>query len=487
MSCVRSRIIRHILPAPALFLALGAVLLCSVPALAADRTNPAGHTITANPSMAATANGDRLTNNGRIEATASGGSDAVGMGYPNFFTPLTGLQLANTGTITVKQTGPGDADGMRGGDHSTLTNSGTITSTATATGYACGMRGGEYSTLTNSGAITASATDYAYGMYADAHSSLTNSGAITASALRYAYGMYGVRSNTLTNSGAISVSATTNSAFGMYAEGDNSTLTNSGAITASATDYAYGMRANGNNTLTNSGAITASATDYAYGMWGAYHNILSNSGTITAMATNATGQAYGMLLNSDTATNTGLIRVSAPDPANAWELYNRSNRSADTVRITDWATDLRDFGTYKFFGSNGGTLDFSGSTFILRPGDTERGFVWGKEYAVADMAGGLTKNWGQGTVASVTAEVPWLRARLTGTDWRDQQFSLHPNFTRKTNIGQNVSRQGVALVAHQMFSLTDALGQFRNSSAPVAFTTASGPDLGPDSRPDENG
>ncbi len=429
MSCVRSRIIRRILPAPALFLALGAVLLCSVPALAADRTNPAGHTITANPGMEATANGDRLTNNGRIEATATGLNDAVGLGDPHPRRPtLTGLQLTNSGTIAA--TARGDAAGMVGGAHSILTNSGTITATSTGNS-AYGMRGGDYSTLVNSGTIMVSGTGEAPGMLG----------------------------------------------------GNYSTLVNSGTITATATgNNAYGMLGGTHSTLVNSGTITASASDgVASGMWGDANSTLANRGTITAMATDATGQAYGMVLHSGTAANYGLIRVSAANPAEAWELYNTSPNTTDTVRITDWATDLRDFTTYKFFGSNGGgTLDFSGSTFILRPGDKDRGFVWGKDYAVADMVDG---NYGQGTVASTTAEVPWLRARLTGTDWTDQKLSLHPNFTPKTNPGQNVSRQGVALVAHQMFSLTDALGQFRNSSAPVAFSTASGPESGQDSGP----
>ncbi len=432
MSCVRSRI-RRILPAPALFLALGTVLLCSAPALAADRTNPAGSTITANPGMAATANGDRLINNGRIEATATGTDDAVGMGDPNWISPLTGLKLTNSGTITASSV-DGGAYGMYGGDYSTLSNSGTITVRATGDGgYAYGMQGGEYSTLINSGTITASA----------------------------------------------------GSAFGMRG-GANSTLANNGTITASATtNWAFGMSGGANSTLVNSGTITATSTGSSYGMDGGNDSTLVNSGTVTAIATGATAEAHGMTLARGTVANYGLVRVSAPNPAKAWEVYNTSTYSSDTVRITDWATDLRDFTTYKVFGSDGGKLDFSSSTFILRPGDKARGFVWGKDYAVADMVDG---NYGQGTVASATAEVPWLRARLTGTNWKDQKLSLHHNVTAKTNPGQNVSRQGVALVAHQMFSLTDALGvQQSPSPAPGHITTASGPDLGPDSRSDDNG
>ncbi len=448
MSCVRSRIIRRILPTPALFLALGTVLLCSAPALAAERINPAGNTITGhNPGMEATADGDRLTNNGRIEATATGADDAVGMGYPMAFF-LNGLTLTNHGSVTASASG-GTALGMRGGDNATLTNSGVITAKGDS-GF--GMMIRNNATLTNSGVITATGTgNSAYGMWGLDNTILTNSGTVTAIAKTTAYGMMG---------------------------GQNSTLANSGVITATSTSSsAYGMNGSNNAIVTNRGTVTAIAKTTAYGMTGGQNSTLTNSGVITASADSASAQ--GMRLQGGTAANFGLIRVSVPDPANVHELFN--NSSLYTVRITDWATDLRDFTKYKVFGSRGGTLDFSGSTFILRPGTRKRGFVWGKEYAVADMVDG---NVGQGTVASATAEVPWLRAQLTGTDWRDQKLSLHPNFTRKTNIGQGVSRQGVALVAHQMFSLTDALGvQQSPSPAPAHITTASGPDA----RPDKNG
>ncbi len=503
MSCVRSRI-RHILPAPALFLALWAVLICSVPAPAAARTNPEGNTITANPGMAATANGERLTNLGTIKSTATGLDYAVGMGDSSF----TGLQLTNNGSITASQTGAASAYGMSGGANSTLVNSGTITAIVTGnSALAHGMFGGDDSSLTNHGSITATATGEnggAYGM-SGVTSTLINSGTIKASATgdggsSSAYGMSGDYVSTLINSGAIKATVTTGTAFGMYSGSDYSILTNRGTISASVTsrtgynNSAYGMlgysldnsgfieasattgRAFGMNSYadsTNSGAITVNASGRAYGMlsFGNNNSTLRNHGAITASATGNGGYAYGMALYSGTASNFGLIRVSAPDPAKAWELYGSSGGITNTVRITEWAMDLRDFTTYKFFGSDGGKLDLDGSRLTLRPGDKERGFVWGKEYAVADMAAGL----GQGAVASVTTEVPWARAILTGANWTDQKISLHPNFTRKTNIGQGVSRQGVAIVMDQMRGMDRALGQFRNSSAPAAFSTASGP------------
>ncbi len=743
---------RRILPAPALFLALWAVLLCFVPALAADLTNPAGTTIMANPGMAATADGDRLTNNGNIAITATGGNPALGMGDPNWASPHTGLILTNNGSIAISQKDNFSAYGMSGRDNSSLVNTGTIAASvvankhaygmeggtnssldnsgaitaATATGRAFGMYGGDRSTLANTGSIAASATGdngdaygmsgftnstlansgtitasattgnafgiyavggdnssltnsgsiaasatgdsgRAYGMFGGANSTLSNSGAIAASATgrngsssgmyangansslansgsiaasatdSYAYGMWGGNNSTLTNSGTIAASAsgTGNYAFGMYANGDNSslansgtitaiatgdsggaygmrgdnsTLTNSGAITASATGdrgdaygmvadgdngslansgtitaiatgnggWAYGMRGRDNSSLANSGTITASATTgWAYGMygytnsslansgtiaasattgkafgmsggansslansgtitasatgnngtaWGMYagngsNSSLSNSGTITAIttgdsggaygmegyadnaaltnnrtvtaiATTATGEARGMALKSGTAANYGLVSAIAANPANAWELYSTSIHPTDTVYITNWATDLRDFTTYKFFGSDGAKLDLTGSRLTLRPGATERGFAWGREYAVSDLAGGLANNWGRGAVASVTQEVPWVRARLTGTDWTDQKLSLHPNFTRKTNPGQGVTSQGVAFALNQMRGMDTVLDRQRlqnSGAAPAAvansglaaFPTASGPDRGP--------
>ncbi len=751
MSHVRSR--RRIPAAPALFLALWAFLLCSAPAVAADQTNPAGTTITANPGMAATANGDRLTNNGNIAITATGADNALGMGGPNPVNPLDGLALTNNGAITASQTGTAYAYGMSGGANSSLDNSGTITASATGdNAYAYGMSGNTYSTLINSGSISAIATGddgmawgmlgddnstlfnsgaisasatgnngQAFGMYGFANSTVINSGTITASATgssfafgifgddnstlansgtvtvtatgKEAHGMYGGVNSTLTNSGAISASGITGQtqgmwgdanstltnsgtiaasasgsdgdAYGMYAEGANSTVINSGTIAASASGSngrAWGMYAEGaNSTMSNSGTITASATGRdgkAYGMyvdsknsslinsgtitagttgttgsdgrawgmyvsgdhsslinsgsitasatgsdgraWGIYvngdHSSLINSGTITASATGSDGRAYGMAVKGDnntlantgsitavagnrrgfvygmyvdgknssldnsgtitaatagsdssafgmfaegsystltnsesitvtatganssaygmdgarysnqtntgavvatataadggaygmsldggTIANTGLVRAVAPNPANTWEVYNW--HSTDTVRITEWATDLRDFTAHTFYGTDGGNLDFDGSRLTLRPGTAERGFAWGREYAVADMAGGF----GQGAVASVRAEVPWARAQLTGTDWTDQKLSLHPNFTRKTNPGQGVTSQGIALVLNQMRGMDGALGLFRNTgtvpvavadSGPAAFPTASGPDSG---------
>ncbi len=508
---------RRCLRGPALFLALWAVLLCSAPALATDQTNPAGAAITANPGMAATADGDRLTNNGIIKATTTGSNAAVGMGDPTFPASFANLKLLNSGTITASATGvtasitgasvyaEAYAYGMFGGTNSTLANSGTITASATGgtvsvTGANAdvdistyGMHGADHSTLANSGTIavsatggTASATDFsagasafASGMEGGDNSTLTNSGTITASATG------GTAS--ATSAGAI-VNASAN-AFGMSG-GANSTLANSGTIAASAAGNngkAWGMYANGDHsTLANSGTITAGATDgVALGMWSLANSTLTNSGAIRVSATDATGKTYGMSLYSGTVANYGLVSAIAANPANAWELYGQFNNPARTVRITNWATDLRDFTTYKFFGSDGIKLDLDGSRLTLRPGAPERGFAWGREYAVSDLAGGL----GQGAVASVTQEVPWARAQLTGTDWTDQKLSLQPNFTRKTNIGQGVTSQGIALILDQARGLEGRIDGQRSQnsgtapvavadSGPAAFPTASGPDSG---------
>ncbi len=433
-----------------------------------------------------------LDNTKTIRSTATGNN---GIAYGMYGDA--GAKLANSGIITATAAGTGSiAYGMFAeGDNSTLINSGAITAT-TATGEAYGMySAGANSTLTNSGAISASATgrdSIAIGMYGST-SSLDNSGTITASATGnngYAFGMWGGDNSTLANSGTITASGVSG-AYGMQGV-TNSTLVNSGTITAIVNGdigYAYGVKGSDHSTLANSGAITAiatNATGEARGMEGFADNVsLANSGTITAIVTTATGKAHGMALYSGTAANYGLVSAIAANPANAWEVYGTGDDTT-TVSITNWATDLRDFTTYKFFGSRGTTLDLTGSRLTLRPGAPERGFAWGREYAVASMIDG---NHGQGAVASVTQEVPWVRARLTGTDWTDQKLSLHPNFTRKTNIGQGVASQGIALILDQARGLEHGIDGQRSQnsstapivvagSGPAAFSTASAPDSG---------
>ncbi len=337
--------------------------------------------------------------------------------------------------------------------------------------------------LTNLGGIEVTAgTGEATGMGDNSPTSfrgliLTNSGFITATANAdaYAYGMWAGDDNRLSNSGSIIVTTTgSGAASGMWA-GSDSRLTNSGSIIAAGAGHnAYGMQGNANSRLSNSGSIivTATGSGAAFGMWAGSDSRLTNSGSVTAIGTNGTS-AYGMAVGSGTAANYGHISVSSSG-GNAYELFNLSPR--DTVRIAAWALDLRDFSHSKVFGSNGGPLDFNGSCLILRPGSEAQGFVWGREYKVADMIDN-TYGQGRGAVASVMPEkLPeLLEATLKGSTVADQTVSLSPRVNADTDPGLHAARDAVGTARVQMGQVNSMLaGQLALLAPPATQGAASG-------------
>ncbi len=337
--------------------------------------------------------------------------------------------------------------------------------------------------LTNSGNITAMGT-------------ITNVDDYTDSAKVYGIHAEGGGSHNLINSGNITTIATSSgtkvgdtNAYGMSAEGGgNHTLTNSSNITVTATTTAtdtddaeaYGMHADGtgNHNLSSSGTILATAIDLnekavAYGMYaeGAGNHNLSSVGTIIATASGGSvAVAYGMYVQgtppagTHNLSNMGIIiaRAMSGGTSKAYEAYGEKNYSIGT-----WATTLRTWtGTDAVFGADDGVIvNFDSSKLILRPDTAARGFVLGKDYAVASMVStdGTQQASGSlnvsGTISSVATEVPFLTATLTGTNANTATVRLNSNVNKNTVLGAKAMQAQVDASLAQFGNVGRALSK----------------------------
>lgn len=299
---------------------------------------------------------------------------------------------------------------------------------------------------------------------------------ITLTGAAMGVGMFGGLNAEMSNSGSITVSGDSSaSSLGMLGAA-GSRLSNTGSITVSS-PYGVGMQALGNSSISNTGSITILGSS-VIGIVTSGDSRLSNRGSLTVAGNDA---AWAVSMEHGVANNYGVIRVSAAPGRQAHELVVHG-----FARFTDWALDLRDFSTTQtrpFFAAPGGTLDFTGSRLILRPGTAEQGFVWGREYNVDDTVSTDAGGAFAGQLASVTSELPeLLEARLTYDSFDNQKMSLHTRVNADSNPGQTAAVQSVSNARSQMGHLNSLLaGQL----APLMPGTSAGSaGNSPNSRPE---
>ncbi len=385
-----------------------------------------------------------LVNKGIIKVNSEdvlGGTDARAFGMSAYSEKDGSHKLENYNSIEVSAIGH-NAYGMYArtddnGSHE-LFNSGNIKVDVVADSRYTKARGmvaeayldGDHK-ITNKGDInvtlkgTPNGITYATGIYAEAwhgDMNITNDGSIIAKNYADSGKAQGIAmdeetngNHTVINNNYIEVYSEDSYSDGIYLEVDGDhTVINNGTIKASS---------NGDQVASGISVIAVGQQD------------IKNTGIIQVENVN---DAYGIVLNSssinNTINNTGIISAKS-SKADAFEVYAYNSYLVDT-----YATTLRNWSDNDaVFALSSGSVTFDNSTLILRPGTIEEGFVYGKQYNVANMV--VINNIQQdefiageinGSIVSVKTEVPFLTAHLDNTDLTKPQVSLSTNVNSDT-------------------------------------------------------
>ncbi len=235
---------------------------------------------------------------------------------------------------------------------------------------------------------------------------------------------------------------------GMQATPADPILTNNGTIEGGMSvlpNTAVGMfgtsTSSANFVFTNNGTITIDSSDTVYGMYASSNgiNTVTNTGNIQITSTN--NEASGLFVNTagSTLNNTGIINVFAPTNK-AFEANGSENYNVETFATTlrDWTSSNAVFGI-----ADGKAIHFSDATLILRPGSEAQGFALFKHYSLQDMAYEHSGNNASlsGSINTVTTEVPFLVATITGDTLETTTFFLSANFNEKTSPASTTAIQ----------------------------------------------
>ncbi len=301
-----------------------------------------------------------------------------------------------------------------------------------------GMLAGKNSTLTNNGTISvvydidpdSTYKLIVHAMYAGDGSTITNNGsiAITGSGCygAQARGMTSPNNVNIINNGTVYIDLDRSDivrALALAGTVKDGCITNSGTVFARSNAMVLGLATQlyGGKTNLNTGYITAisngqlpqylgyarpgtvaggmpCALAMAASQGSSDTGILSNEGIVRAYIQGdnaspyavANGMAISKVVGTATLKNTGIIdvfsSVSASDAPNGIVRVseigiNTFDYGYGTVKITDFATTLRDFAAKKdFIQAYGSEIDFSEANLILRPSD---GYTAGTSYTVS--------------------------------------------------------------------------------------------------------